>query len=245
MSNPAAAAAYDLAFQISPIILVGGIAANSLGGMLPIIALTGQVASAVQGAISSGSLSLDDVFARYVPVPGSTLVSQQVATYPFANQQVAANATIQQPLAISLRMIAPVKDTAGYLTKLAIWSALQSSIVAHNAAGGTYTIATPARIYSNCLMLDMADATGGGTKQQQIEYILSFVQPLITGQQATAAYNSLMSKLSGGQQVSAPTDASTSFWSNPAVAVGSAATNALANAGQLAGVVNKYLSAPI
>jgi len=235
---------YDLAFQISPIILVGGIASNTLGGMLPIIALTGQLASAAQGALSSGSLNLDDFFARFVPVPGSTLVNQQVATYPFANQAVAANSTIQQPLNISLRMIAPVKDTAGYLTKLAIWTALQNSLVAHNAAGGTYTIATAASIYPNCLMTQMTDATGGGTKQQQIEYQLDFIQPLITQQQATSAYNSLMSRLSSGAQVSAPTTAGASFWSNAQVAIGSAAQNAVNNVGQVAGVVNQYLSSP-
>ena len=245
MSQPVFATAYDLAFQVSPIILVGGIAANALGGMLPIISLTGQTVSAIQGALSSGSLSTDDFFARFVPVPGSTLVSQQVATFPFANQQVAANSTIQNPLAISLRMIAPVKDTAGYLTKLAIWTALQTSIVAHNAAGGTYIVATPACIYSNCLLLDVVDVTGGGTKQQQIEYQWNFTRPLITGQQATTAYNSLMSKLSGGGQVMPPTTAGSSFWSNPSVAVGSAAQNALSNVGQLAGVVNQYLSSPL
>lgn len=245
MSQPVFATAYDLAFQVSPIILVGGIAANALGGMLPIISLTGQAVSAIQGALSSGSLSTDDFFARFVPVPGSTLVSQQVATFPFANQQVAANSTIQNPLAISLRMIAPVKDTAGYLTKLAIWTALQTSIVAHNAAGGTYIVATPACIYSNCLLLDVVDVTGGGTKQQQIEYQWNFTRPLITGQQATTAYNSLMSKLSGGGQVTPPTTAGSSFWSNPSVAVGSAAQNALSNVGQLAGVVNQYLSSPL
>jgi hypothetical protein len=243
--SDAARFAYDLAFQVSPVILVGGIASNTLGGMLPIISLTGQVAGAVQGALSSGSLSTDDFFARFVPVPGSTLVSQQVATYPFANQQVAANSTIQNPLTISLRMIAPVKDAAGYLTKLSIWSALQSSIIAHNAAGGTYTIATPASIYSNCLLLDIVDVTGGGTKQQQIEYQWNFTKPLITGQQATSAYNSLMSKLSSGGQVTPPTTAGSSFWSNPAVAVGSAAQNAVQNIGQIAGVVNRYLSAPL
>lgn len=245
MSQPVFATAYDLAFQVSPIILVGGIAANALGGMLPIISLTGQTVAAIQGALSSGSISTDDFFARFVPVPGSTLVSQRVATYPFANQQVAANATIQNPLAISLRMIAPVKDTAGYLTKLAIWTALQTSIVAHNAAGGTYIVATPANIYSNCLLLDIVDVTGGGTKQQQIEYQWNFTKPLITGQQATTAYNSLMSKLAGGGQVTPPTTAGTSFWSNPGIAVGSAAQNALSNVGQLAGVVNQYLSSPL
>lgn len=244
MTTSAAAVAYDLAFQVSPIILVGGIASNTLGGMLPIIALTGQIASFVQGAASSGGLSADDFFARFVPVPGSTLISQQVAQYPFANQTVAANATIQNPLAISLRMIAPVKDTAGYLTKTAIFTSLQSSLVAHNAAGGTYTIATPAYIYTNCLLLDVTDVTGGGTKQQQIEYQWSFVQPLITQQQASAAYSSLMSKLTSGAQVTETTTAGTSIWSNAQVAVGSAAQNAIQGIGQLSGVVNQFLSAP-
>lgn len=242
--SDAVRSSYDLAFQVSPIILVGGIASNTLGGMLPIIGLTGQLLGAAQGVLSSGSLSADDFFARFVPVPGSTLVSQQIATYPFANQAVAANATIQQPLTISLRMIAPVKDTAGYLTKTAIFTALQNSIVAHNAAGGLYTIATPAMIYPNCLLLDITDATGGGTKQQQIEYIWTFVQPLVTQQQATSALNSLMSKLSSGAQVSAPTTAGTSFWSNAAVAVGSAAQNAVNGVSQIAGVINQYLSGP-
>lgn len=237
---------YDLAFQVSPIILVGGIAANTLGGMLPIIALAGQAAAALQGALSSGGLSTDDFFARFVPIPGSTLINQQVATYPFANQATAANATIQQPLNISLRMIAPVKDTAGYLTKLAIWTSLQSSLVAHNAAGGTYTIATPSYIYTNCLLVQMTDATGGDTKQQQIIYQLDFLQPLITQAQATATYNSLMSKLSSGASVAGNNlPAGSSIWSNAATAVGSAAQNAVSNITSIAGVVNQYLSAPL
>lgn len=244
--SDAARFSYDLAFQVSPIILVGGIASNTLGGMLPIIALTGQLASAAQGALSSGGLSLDDFFARFVPVPGSTLVSQQIATYPFANQQVAGNATIQQPLNISLRMIAPVKDTAGYLTKLAIWTALQNSLVAHNAAGGRYHIATPAYIYPDCLMTQMTDATGGAGRQQQIEYQLDFIKPLVTQQAATSAFNGLMSKLSSGAQLSGATPAAgSSFWSSAATAVGSAAQNAVQGVTNLTGVVNQYLSSPL
>jgi hypothetical protein len=235
--QPAFATVYDLAFQVSPIILVGGIAANTLGGMLPIIALTGQAVGALQGAISGG-LSTTDFFARFIPIPGSTLISQQVATYPFANQTTAANATIQQPLNISLRMIAPVKDAAGYLTKLAIWSALQSSLVAHNAAGGLYTIATPSYIYTNCLMLQMTDVTGGGTNQQQIEYRLDFTQPLVTQAQATSTFNSLMGKLSN-------LPSGSTIWSNSGTAVGSAAQSAVSGVTSLAGVVNQYLSMPI
>lgn len=235
---------YDIAFQVSPIILVGGIASNTLGGMLPLIALTGQSAAFAQGALSGG-LSANDFFARFVPIPGSTLINQTVATYPFANQAIAANATIQQPLTISLRMIAPVKDTAGYLTKLAIWTSLQNSLVAHNASGGTYTIATPWYIYTNCLLTSVTDTTGGDTRQQQIFAQWDFVQPLVTQQQANAAYNSLMSKLNSGAQVSAPTAPGTSFWSSTATAVGSAAQNAVQGVTGVAGVVNQYLASPL
>lgn len=234
---------YDVAFQVSPVILVDGIASNTLGGMLPIIGLTGQLLGAAQGALSSGSLNTDDFFARFVPIPGSTLVSQQVATYPFANQAVAANSTVQQPLNISLRMIAPVKDTAGYLTKLAIFTALQNSLTAHNAAGGRYHIATPSFIYTNCLLLQMTEIGNEG-KQQMIQYQLDFMKPLVTGDQLMQAYNSLMSKLSSGAKVTPPTTAGTSFWSNPSVAIGSAAQNAVQNVGNVAGVVNQYLSTP-
>lgn len=244
MAQPAFATIYDLAFQVSPIILVGGIAANSLGGMLPIIALGGQAASALQGALSGG-LNTDAFFARYVPVPGSTLINQQVATYPFANQATAANSTIQQPLAISLRMIAPVKDTAGYLTKLAIWTSLQNSLVAHNAAGGTYTIATPWFIYTGCLLQAVTDTTGGEGRQQQIMAQWDFVQPLTTQMQAASAFSALMGKLNSGAQVTPPAVAGTSIWSNASVAVGSAAQNAVSNISGLAGVVNQFLSSPL
>lgn len=244
MTQPAAAAAYDLAFQISPIILVGGIAANTLGGMLPIIALGGQALAALQGAISGG-INTDAFFARYVPVPGSTLINQTVATYPFANQSVAANATIQQPLTIALRMIAPVKDTAGYLSKLAIWTSLQNSLVAHNAAGGTYTVATPWFIYTGCILQSITDTTGGSGKQSQIMAQWDFIQPLTTQMQATQAYSALMGKLASGAQVTAPTVAGTSIWSNASVAVGAAAQNAVSNITSLTGVVNQYLSSPL
>jgi hypothetical protein len=245
MSTPAAAYAYDISFQISPIILVGGIAANTLGGMLPIIALGGQALSALQGAATTG-VNTDAFFARYVPIPGSTLVNQQIATYPFANQATAANSTIQQPLTVSLRMIAPVKDTAGYLTKLAIWTSLQNSLVAHNAAGGLYTIATPWYIYTNCLLQSITDTTGGEGRQQQIMAQLDFVQPLVTQTQATATYNSLMSKLSSGASVAGNNlPAGASIWSNAATSVGSAAQNAIQGITQISGVVNQYLSTPL
>jgi len=241
MSNLSSAfrSTYDLAFQVSPIILVDGIASGTTGGMLPIIALVGQAASLVQGIATTRSLSTDDFFARYLPLPGSTLISNTIGTYPFANQQVAANAIIQQPLNISLNMIAPVKDTAGYLTKLAIFTSLQNSLNQHNNAGGSYHIATPAFLYTNCLMTAMTDITSGTTKQKQVEYQLDFVKPLVTQQQAALAYNSLMSKISGGSQVTS------SGWSSASALAGSPAQGAASSITNAAGSVISYLSQPL
>ncbi|WP_175785388.1 hypothetical protein [Burkholderia ambifaria] len=230
--------AYDLSFQVSPIILNGGIVANTLGGMMPIIGLVGQLGALAQSVLSSGSVSLDNFFARFVVLPGGTIISNAVGTYPFANQQVAGNAIVMQPKNVSLLMIAPVKDTGGYLTKLAIFTSLQSSLEAHCAAGGTFHVATPARIYTNCILTSMTDVTSGEGKQQQIQWQLDFVQPLLTQQAASSAFGALMSKLAGGQQVTSPA------WSGAVAAAGSAVQGALEGIGNMAGVVNQFLSQP-
>lgn len=236
--------AYDLAFQISPIILTGGIASGLLGGAIPVIGLVGQLASFGQGLLSSGSFGLNDAFAQFVPVPGGNIISNVIGMYPFANQQVAANAVIEQPLAISMMMIAPVKDAGGYLTKLATFTALRTSFRQHNNAGGLYTVATPAFIYTDCLMTGMTDITGGDTRQQQIEWQIDFVKPLVTQQQAQNAYSSLMGKLSSGSQISGPL-----AWSGAGAAAGTQAPGGLAaitgGAQQLAGGVNTFLSGAI
>ncbi|MBU9228205.1 hypothetical protein [Burkholderia multivorans] len=230
--------AYDLSFQVSPIILNGGIVANTLGGMMPIIGLVGQLGALAQSVLSSGSVGLDNFFARFVVLPGGTIINNAVGTYPFANQQVAGNAIVMQPKNVSLLMIAPVKDTGGYLTKLAIFTSLQSSLEAHCAAGGTFHVATPARIYTNCILTSMTDVTSGEGKQQQIQWQLDFVQPLLTQQAASSAYGALMSKLAGGQQVTSPA------WSGAVAAAGSAVQGALEGIGNMAGVVNQFLSQP-
>ena len=193
--------AYTLAFQVSPIILQNGIAAGVPGGMMPIVALTGQLASFAQGLVTNG-LSANDFFAEYLPIPGSTVISNAVGMYPFANQQTAANAIIQTPLTISLLMISPVKDYGGYLTKLPVFTSLRASLQKHNLMGGTYSIATPSLIYPNCIMTGMTDVTGGESKQQQTQWQLDFVQPLITLAQAASAQSNLMQTATNGGQIS-------------------------------------------
>jgi hypothetical protein len=239
VTQSAATSLYDLSFQISPIILNGGIAANSLGGMMPIIGLTGQLAALGQSLLSGSA----EPFARFVPAPGSTLMANAVATYPFANQFVAGNAVIKQPKNVSLIMYAPVQDTGGYLTKLALFEALISSLEAHVAAGGTFHIATPAHIYTNTLLTSWTDITNGELgRQQMVQFQLDFVQPLVTLQAAQQAQNSLMSKLTGGQQIIPSGLAGSSLWSSATTAIGSAAQGAAQGINGITGAINNFVT---
>ncbi len=206
MSSTAFRDVYDLAFQISPIILVGGVASSVPGNMIPLLTVMGL--GFAQGALSSGNISLSDFPWKFIPLPSGTLISNTVGEYPFANQAIAGNAVIEQPLTISLQMIAPVKDTGGYLTKLATFTALQGILKKHSAAGGQYHVATPAFLYLNCLLLGLTDITSGD-KQAQIEWQWDFRKPLISISSALNALNSKLSKITSGQQ-----DTSSS-WTSP------------------------------
>lgn len=202
MSISAGSAAYRLAFQLSPVIFTGGIASFMPGGGLPIVAIT-QALNFVGGLLGGAQdVDLDDFFANFMPLQGSTLASNQFGTYPFANQAVAANARIAQPKTISLRMICPARGTAGYALKLATMTALEQAFAAHDAAGGTYTIATPSFFYTNCVLLDMTDTSNEASAQPQNTYQLDFMQPLLTLQDAVQAQNSLMGRISGGLPIS-------------------------------------------
>jgi hypothetical protein len=208
-------AVFKLAFQLSPIVLTGGIAQDIPGGMLPLIAVT-EAVNFVDGLLSGAqNIEMDDFFAHFEPMPGSTLVDQQVGTYPFANQAVAGNAVIQQPLTLSMMMKCPVRDTLGYAAKLVIMTALIQVINQHNARGGTYTVITPSQFYTNGLLTAIRDASSGESHQTQNAYQWDFYFPLLTLQQAQQVQNSLMSRLSGGTQVNAGES-----WSGAAPAVG-------------------------
>jgi hypothetical protein len=212
---------FKLGYQISPIIMVNGIASQIPGQMLPIVAIT-EAANFTLGLLSgNGVPDLDQFFAHWKPLPGTTLISNQVATYPFANQAVAGNAIIAQPLTVSMLMDCPVQASGGYTTKLATLTVLQQTLLQHNAAGGTYTIATPSQIWTNCLLVSVRDVSGGDSKQVQHTWQFDFVQPLVTLNQAQQVYNSLMNKIAGGLPTSL-----TPSWSGLASTVTSAVTGA-------------------
>lgn len=210
--------AFKLAFEISPIIFTNGIAASIPGGMLPVVAIT-EALNFTTGLLDGGDpTDLDSFFAHFVPIPGSTLEVADYGEYPFANQTVAANAAIAMPLDVSLRMICPVKSELGYAEKLATMIALQKAIQAHRNSGGTYTVVTPAGIYTNCLLKRLSDASAGNSAQAQNTYQWDFRRPLLTQEQATQAQNSLMSKITSGVQVPATNGAVS--WSGLSPTVG-------------------------
>lgn len=230
---------FQLGYQISPIILVNGVADLIPGNMLPIMAIT-EAANFATGLLSGGTdLSLDNFFAHFKTVPGGSLIDDQIGKYPFASQVIAANAMISQPLQISLSMDCPV-NVGTYATKLATMMALKAVLGKHSNSGGTYIVVTPSYIYEDCVLLRLRDTSSGETKQPQARWQFDFEKPLISLQDAAAAQNSLMSKVSA----SLPTDGSLSGPSTTAgnALSGAAAVTAPASA-NLAGT--SVLSAPL
>lgn len=220
--------AFKLGYEVSPILFTGGIAQAIPGGMLPIMALT-QAASFINGLLQgAANISLDNFFAQFVPISGGTLVSNQIGMYPFANQTIAANAVIAQPLNISLKMICPSRQPGDMLVRLATITALQAAIAKHTAQGGTFTVATPSYIYTNCILTSLRDISpaidANGNKQAQREWQWDFVQPLVTQQQAQTAQNSLMNLISQGLPITG-----TPTWSGAFSAVGSALSGAVSS----------------
>jgi hypothetical protein len=200
MSSPGMNA-YRMAYQISPIFLTDGIAQFS-GGILPIVAITEALNFTIGLLGGAEEIDLDNFFAHFEVMPGGSLLSTRYATYPLGSQQVAGNAAITQPKQFSMRMMCPARGPGGYAAKTATMIALQATLDAHIQAGGTFTVATPSYIYTNCLLLDLIDAgRAGDSKQVQEVFIWQFFQPLITIAAVAAAQNSLMGKIGSGLPV--------------------------------------------
>lgn len=200
-------AIFRLAFEISPVILTGNSAVTQFigGNALPIVALTDAL-NFTTGLLSGANVGLNDFFCYWKPFYGSTLLDYDFGRYPFANQAVAANAVISQPLTISMIMTATVRPPQNnYYEKLATFLLLRASLDQHCTTGGTFAVVTPTFIYQNCLLRKMTDisASYAEGKQPQIMWQFDFEQPLLTLEEAGTVYNNLMSKLGGGTQVTA------------------------------------------
>ena len=187
---------YRLGFEGSPVILTRGIAQLIPGGMLPIIALTESI-NFTFGIVGGNIPNIDQLFAHWQVLTGSTLQKNEIGMYPFANQVIAANAIIKQPLNVSMVMNCPVQVPGGYYSKLATIAALKVTLDYHNQNGGTYTIATPSYVYTDCVLLGVTDVTSGDSSQLQTSWQFDFLQPLISAQQAQQL-GGAMSALEGG-----------------------------------------------
>ena len=213
-------------FELCPIFLSGGIAQGVYGGLLPITSILVNPGL----PFTAGLLDplLDRKFAHFEPLPGSTLIDNKIGEYPFANQAVAGNAIIQQPLTISLLMNAPAQTAGSYPSKLVAFQALQATLTQHTNLGGTYTVATPAFIWNNAILLRLSDVSSAETKQRQYAWQWDFRQPLLSLAAASQALSNTMQKISSGLPTNGqPTGAP--------VTVGNVSTNQQPVAGGMGG----------
>lgn len=193
-------------YSESPIILVAGVAGQ---GQIPISVYLNQ--TAFRGGITSiqspagnnpaQAGSSHNNFGVFSVLPGGTLIDNQIAHYPLANQAVAANAVVTQPLKISLEMTAPALDVVPFSLKQSVFRALKSALDQHISLGGYFTVQTPAYVYENCLLENLVDGSDADFEgaQPQIRWIWSFEQPLLTVQQGQAAQSQAAARITNNQ----------------------------------------------
>ncbi|ELU6036684.1 hypothetical protein SCG61_001009 [Salmonella enterica] len=189
---------FKLAFEISPILLVDGIAADIPGGVIPIAVLTEGISIAdglLHGDIGKGPT------AAFTPMAGTTLIQQDIGNLNFYNLLTAANSVVNKPNRVMMQMIRPAFTSGGgYATKGMTFTALKLALDKHNQSGGSYTVLTPSFIYTGCLMRQLIDVSGFSEQNKQVQHTwqFEFDQPLLTISQLDAALGNLMSKFETG-----------------------------------------------
>lgn len=204
--------AFRLAFEISPILLVDGIAASIPGGTMPIAVFTEGV-SIVDGLLHG---EIADQSTAFTPMAGTTLVQQDIGTLNFYNMVTAANSVVNRPNRVIMQMMRPASTkNGGYATKGITFAALKLALDKHNQSGGYYVVMTPSYIYTGCLLRAMIDVSGFSEQNKQVQHTwqLEFEQPLLSISQVDAALGGLMSKFDSGMPTTFPADTQ-SWWSN-------------------------------
>ena len=199
---------FQLAFQTCPIVLIAGIAGTgvlSIAELLNPESKGSDATQAIAQAIASGQdpgavqtgVSSSGAFGAFRVLPGGTLIENENAKYPLATMSVAANAIITAPLRVAVEMAAPAGDGVSLSQRLSIFTSLKNTLDNHIAAGGYFNVATPAYIYTDCLLLNLVDASDvPDGAQTQTRWVWNFERPLITLQQAQQVVNTAMGKLS-------------------------------------------------
>lgn len=187
-----------LLYQVTPIFLTGGIAGNISGGILPLLSLTNTNAFSNNLLSGNENFELDDAFGVFQPAVGGSLVEQIPATYPYANLNVAANAIIRNPINVSMIMATPMRQVGSWSTKLSTMTALKSTLDAHNNAGGTYTVCTPAYTYTNMILVNLVDISTFNSPIPQNAWRWDFTRPLVSLADVTGAQSNLMNQITNG-----------------------------------------------
>jgi hypothetical protein len=194
---------YQFLYQITPIFLNNGIATNMAGSILPVFTLLNPNAYNILFSGGNNAFNIDDYFAIFQPAAGGSLIQQQIAEYPFANLNVAANATVTNPIEVSMIMATPMKTANAWAVKNSIMTSLKSSLDNHNNLGGTYTVFTPAYTYYDMVMLGLVDMSTPQIFLPQNTWKWDFRKPLVTQAGLTSAENNLFAKITGGIQTPA------------------------------------------
>jgi hypothetical protein len=200
-------------YQICPIMLVGGIASQiPNGGMLPLLNLMYQETPDPDNRnhplmLPSNIKNLDETFGTFNVLPGGTLVAQTIGKYPFANQWVAANAVIREPLTVSVIMDAPMRGNQAWSIRQVIFMALKATLDSHNNMGGMYNIATPAYFYENMVMTALTDNSRGNNSIPQNAWRWDFEKPLVVLSEIQGAQNQTLQQISNGLRTSGATSA--------------------------------------
>lgn len=190
--------AFKLAFEVSPIMLVNGIAADIPGGVMPIAVLTEGLS--IADGLLHGQLGKTQT-AAFTPMAGSTLIQQEIGNLNFYNLTTAANAVVNKPNRVTMQMIRPAfTSDGGYATKSMTFTALKLALDMHNQSGGSYTVLTPAFIYTGCLLRAVVDVSGFSEQNKQVQHTwqFEFEQPLLSISQLDAALGNLMNKFESG-----------------------------------------------
>ncbi|MHA1063412.1 hypothetical protein ACR9GP_05820 [Enterobacter ludwigii] len=190
---------FKLAFEISPIILVDGIASQVPGGAIPIAVFT-EGLSMTYGQLVSGS-DMATFTTRFYPMAGTSMIAQEIGTYPFYDMATAANSVVRMPNRIAMQMVRPANaENAPYPEKIVTFTALKTALDYHNASGGSYTVLTPACVYTGCLMRSLIDVSGFSDENKQVQHTwcLEFEQPLLQLSQLEQVMGNMMQKFNDG-----------------------------------------------
>jgi hypothetical protein len=210
--------AYKQRYQVSPIILVGGIASNVPGNMasmmaltqpnsLPLISAGSPLVETLQGVanpinvIGTSDQYLDDAFGAFNVLPGGTLIVNTVPKYPLADMTMAANAIVREPINVSVIWDTPMRGRNAWVNKLTVMTSLKQMLDLHSNLGGTFIVMTPAIYYDNMILTALTDNSRGGMPLPQNAWKFDFERPqVMTMTEAASAQNALMQKITGGVQ---------------------------------------------